>query len=100
MYADAKARQAADAAIAACRPHIPADAICYICRDDASREGLVSGCGCHSGAGIAHVSCLVRQARISVADYEETGTNEGIEKWERCFLCGQMYRPGAGIVVL
>ena len=91
MYADAKARQAADAAIAACRPHIPADAICYICRDDASREGLVSQCGCHGGDGIAHVSCLVRQALMSAKDMEETGCGEGMRKWDTCFVCRTHY---------
>ena len=37
------------------------------------------------------MSCLVRQAEMSVKEREEWGTGEGIRKWERCFDCGQRF---------
>ena len=73
-------------------PRIPPDAICYICRNDGSAQGLVSACGCHGGDGIAHVTCLVRMARMAVIDFEEvTDAGGGIEKWWKCFECLQVY---------
>ena len=71
-------------------PRIPADAICYICRNDASVQGLVSGCGCHGGDGIAHVSCVARMAQLTVAD-----DGDAFKKWEMCYDCGQAYRGHA-----
>ena len=69
-----------------------ADATCYICGDAPSHgamQGLVSAyCGCHSGMGIAHVSCLARMAQMSVKDCDETGGGEGMDKWFKCFDCG------------
>ena len=72
-------------------PRILADAICYICRNDGSGVGLVTACGCHSGAGLAHVACLVRQARVDVKEYEETGGGEGLRKWQLCFVCQRQF---------
>ena len=39
---------------------------CYICMDGTAEEGLVRGCACRGAAGVAHVSCLARQAQVAV----------------------------------
>ena len=52
---------------------------CYICMDGAAEEGLVRGCACRGAAGVAHVSCLARQA-------ERT-----FDRWHTCGLCKQEY---------
>ena len=75
-----------------CAPRIPVDAICYICRNDASAQGLVTGCGCHGGDGIAHVTCLARMARMAVAEFDETGNGNGFQAWQICSLCDQSFR--------
>ena len=49
------------------------------------------GCACRGTMGLAHLSCLVRQAEMSVKEIEEWGTGEGIRKWEKCFDCGQNF---------
>ena len=79
---------------------------CYICMEAVhprTGEGLVRGCACGdrpgvaSGtAGIAHVSCLVEQARILVAEAEENNLgnkawNERWKRWYKCSLCEQSY---------
>ena len=55
------------------------------------------GCACRGTAGVAHVSCLVEQAKILVAETEENnlGWNAFNEKWQRwykCSLCEQQYQ--------
>merc|ERR1712143_152610 len=72
-------------------PRIPADAICYICRNDGSAQGLVSGCGCHGGAGIAHVTCLAGMAQMDTKETMETGCGKRMGKWTRCYLCSVEY---------
>ena len=52
---------------------------CFICMDGAAEEGLVRGCACRGAAGVAHVSCLARQA-------ERT-----FDRWHTCGLCEQQY---------
>ena len=37
------------------------------------------------------MSCLVRQAEMSVKEIEEWGTGMGMRKWEKCFDCGQFF---------
>ena len=40
---------------------------CYICTEAVhwkTKEGLVRGCACRGTSGVAHVSCLVEQAKI------------------------------------
>ena len=94
FYADAKAKEAADAAVVACAAEgVPQDAECFICKTSInsmprSNEGIVRGCACRGTMGLAHVSCLVRQAEASVKQSEEDHTGEGIEKWNTCFDCG------------
>ena len=79
---------------------------CYICLEAVhprTGEGLVRGCACGdrdgvaSGiTGIAHVSCLMEQAKTLVAEAEENNLgNEGCDarfkRWYTCSLCGQDY---------
>jgi hypothetical protein len=84
--ADAKAKVAADAAIAECAGGELADVDepCYICGDD-DRAGLVRGCSCRGTAGVAHLKCLVAQARVAHEEQEDNG----LERWHTCKLCGQ-----------
>ena len=37
------------------------------------------------------MSCLVRQAEVSVKEKDEEGTGEGRSKWYKCFDCGQSF---------
>ena len=71
---------------------------CYICTEAVHRhtkEGLVRGCACRGTSGVAHVSCLVEQAKILIAEAEEN--NLGIKydarwrRWDMCSLCEQQY---------
>ena len=71
---------------------------CYICTEAVHRhtkEGLVRGCACRGTSGVAHVSCLVEQAKILIAEAEEN--NLGIKydarwrRWDTCSLCEQQY---------
>jgi hypothetical protein len=79
---------------------------CYICMEAVhprTGEGLVRGCACGdrpgvaSGTtGIAHVSCLVEQAKILVAEAEENNLgnkawNARWKRWYKCSLCEQSY---------
>ena len=59
---------------------------CYICLEAVapeSNEGLVRGCACRGAAGVAHVSCLARQAQVVA---ERT-----FDRWYTCGLCEQRY---------
>ena len=86
FHADAKFKEAADAAVASCAAQgVPQDAECFICRSSIAGEGIVRGCACRGTMGLAHVACLVRQAEMSVKEYEEWGTGKGLLKWEKCF---------------
>ena len=95
FHADAKFKEAADAAVAACAAEgVPQDAECFICGCSInsmprSSEGIVRGCACRGTMGLAHVACLVRQAEMAVKEKEEWNTGEGIVKWQACFDCGQ-----------
>ena len=79
---------------------------CYICQEAVhpqTGEGLVRGCACGDRAGvasgstgIAHVSCLMEQAKVLVAearDHRIEGERMATrwERWHRCQLCGQDY---------
>ena len=72
---------------------------CYICTEALhwkTKEGLVRGCSCRGTSGVAHVSCLVEQAKILVAEAEENNLgnkvlNERFERWCECSLCEQKY---------
>ena len=63
---------------------------CYICLETVhpdTNEGLVRGCACRGGAGIAHVSCLARGAQVAV----ERDAKMGWLRWCMCGLCKQKY---------
>ena len=80
---------------------------CYICLEAVhprTGEGLVRGCACgdRDGVkspelGVAHVSCLARQAQLAVEEAEDNnfrGTGRFDERWARwntCSLCEQSY---------
>ena len=55
----------------------------------------MTGCGCHGGDGIAHVSCLVRMCQVAVTSQEEgTGFTEdggSLLKWQMCSVCMQSF---------
>ena len=55
--------ETAKKAVAACG--IPGDQACYICLDDGGSEGLVRMCACRGNTGVAHLSCLVKQAQLA-----------------------------------
>ena len=74
------------AQVAACLPDIPVDATCFICQSGAAAAGLVRACACRGTMGIAHVSCLVKQARVLTADHEASMS------WWRCIICRQEHR--------
>ena len=72
---------------------------CYICTQALhwkTKEGLVRGCSCRGTAGFAHVSCLVEEAKILVAEGLENNLdvkvlNERWIRWQTCSLCEQHY---------
>jgi tetratricopeptide (TPR) repeat protein len=67
---------------------------CYICTQALhwkTKEGLVRGCSCRGTAGFAHVSCLVEQAKILVAEAEENNKVSQWHRWHTCSLCEQEY---------
>ena len=69
--------------------------MCYICRTDATKEGLVRGCACRGSLGAVHLSCLVRQAVLANEyDPSRTGpidTGAQWARWHTCPLCEQSY---------
>ena len=51
-------------------------------------------CACRGAAGFAHLSCLVRQAEIPVAEAEENNLGDEAfdakwARWTKCGLCEQ-----------
>ena len=85
--------------------HVPEEATCYICTEavvQRTGEGLVNGfcaCGDRDGVdagsmGVAHVSCLVRQAELAMDDEMSrswASTQDRFRLWESCRLCGKRY---------
>ena len=70
--------------------------ICYICRTDGTKEGLVRGCACRGSMGAAHLSCLAQQAVLANEDDpSHTGAVEDLDlrmgRWQTCRLCWQRY---------
>ena len=51
------------------------------------------GCSCRGASGFVHVSCLVRQAKILVAEAEENNLEiqPRWDRWHTCSLCEQSY---------
>ncbi|CAH0372092.1 unnamed protein product [Pelagomonas calceolata] len=72
-------------AVAACAADT-AGQTCFICMDGNDEEGLVRGCACRGAAGVAHVSCLARQAQVAVER-----AHRGWMRWDTCGLCEQKY---------
>jgi len=69
---------------------------CYICLEDGSEEGLVRSCACRGAAGVAHLSCLAKQAKIlcdeaEEVDWDDESYAESWHKWTTCGLCKQDY---------
>ena len=72
---------------------------CYICTQALhwkTKEGLVRGCSCRGTAGFAHVSCLVEQVKILLAEAEENNLgvkalDERWRRWHECSLCEQRH---------
>ena len=71
--------------MASCAADITADATCYICQEDATREGIVRGCACRGTNGLLHLSCLARMARAGLEGERCT------EKFQRCVMCNKRY---------
>jgi hypothetical protein len=85
--------------------HVPEEATCYICTEavvQRTGEGLVNGfcaCGDRDGVdagamGVAHISCLVRQAELAMDDETSrswASTEDNFRLWESCRLCGKRY---------
>ena len=78
-HADQKYNEAVAEAVETCSAHVPEGATCYICTEavvQRTGEGLVNGfcaCGDRDGVdagttGVAHVSCLVREAELAQDD--------------------------------
>ena len=82
FYANTKYTEAVAVAAEACADDTEGQT-CYICLEDDSEEGLVRGCSCRGAAGVAHVSCLARQAQVAA---ERT-----FDRWHTCGLCEQTY---------
>ena len=104
-HADKKYKEAVAVAVEACADDTKGQT-CYICTEavhSRTGEGLVRGCACGdrdgvaSGrTGIAHVSCLAREAKITFAEAEENNLsdktcNERWKRWYSCSLCEQRY---------
>ncbi|CAH0375661.1 unnamed protein product, partial [Pelagomonas calceolata] len=70
---------------------------CYICTQALhwkTKEGLVRMCACRGTAGFAHVSCLAEQAKILVAEVEESNLDHEAktERWTRWYTCTRLPR--------
>ena len=96
--ADKKFKEAGAVAVEKCADDTKGQT-CYICTQALhlkTKEGLVRGCSCRGTAGNVHVSCLVEQAKILIAEAEENLLGEEVEnerwkRWHTCSLCEQQY---------
>ena len=72
---------------------------CYICTQALhwkTKEGLVRMCACRGTAGVAHVSCLMEQAKILCDEGREHNLDgerwqSRWRQWDTCDLCEQSY---------
>ena len=93
--ADAKYKAALKDAVEECAEATKGQT-CFICTEGAVRrhtanEGLVTGyCACRGTAGFVHISCLVEQAKLAVAD--DMSPWEKWSRWNTCRLCHQPIR--------
>ena len=101
FYANKKYTEAVAVAAEACAEDTRGQT-CYICTQALhwkTKEGLVRGCACRGTAGFAHVSCLVEQAKILVAEAEENNLDDNDfntkwRRWDKCSMCEQWYHSG------
>jgi hypothetical protein len=84
VYANQRCADAASRAVAASADL--AGSTCYICMSD-DDAGLVRACSCRGDSGIAHLSCLVENARRSW-DACVSGKDS---KWLRCGVCRDLF---------
>ena len=97
-HADTKYSEAVTVAAEACAEDTKGQT-CYICTQALHwkpKEGLVRGCSCRGTAGFAHVSCLVEQVKILLAEAEENNLgvkalDERWRRWHECSLCEQRH---------
>ena len=104
-HADKKFTEAVTVAAEACAEDTKGQT-CYICMEVVHRntgEGLVRGCACgdrdgvaSGSTGVAHVSCLVEEAKVLFAEALENNLGPKVydERWRRwyaCCLCEQRY---------
>ena len=91
--ADKRYAEAVEVAVEECAEDTEGQT-CYICLEDGSEEGLVRGCACRGAAGVAHVSCLAKQAKIlcdEADDSDDERYDESWNKWNKCGMCKQHY---------
>ena len=93
--ADKRYAEAVEVAVEECAEDTEGQT-CYICLEDGSEEGLVRGCACRGAAGVAHVSCLAKQAKIlcdeaEEHDWDDERYDESWNKWNKCGMCKQHY---------
>jgi len=86
--ADKKYKKAVAVAVEECAEDTKGQT-CYIRMEERNEaEGLVRMCACRGSAGFAHVSCLARQAEVSVAGAVDDNDIAGrFEAWYTCRLC-------------
>ena len=98
-HADYRYGQAVNCATEACAEETKGQT-CYICTEGVIQrtgEALVSGfCACRGGSSYAHVTCLVEQAKVMVAEALENNLEgESFMKrwglWHTCRLCEQPF---------
>ena len=91
--ADKRYAEAVEVAVEECAEDTEGQT-CYICLEDGSEEGLVRGCACRGAAGVAHVSCLAKQAQIATDELDpddDANYDASWHKWTTCGLCKQDY---------
>ena len=99
--ADAKYKEAVVEAVEDCAEATKGQT-CFICTEGAVRrhtanEGLVTGyCACRGTAGFVHISCLVEQAKLAVADDMSRESEQ--QKWSRWTICRLCHQPIRGKV--
>mmetsp|Transcript_8121 Transcript_8121/g.25422 ORF Transcript_8121/g.25422 Transcript_8121/m.25422 type:complete len:418 (-) Transcript_8121:92-1345(-) len=82
-YIASAAYDEAEAAAASCEK--VEGASCFICLE--SDGDVVRACACRGHNGLAHVACLVEQARAAV----ELQGQKGVVRWSTCRLCSQQH---------
>ena len=108
-YAQKNYAEAVAAAVKECAEDTKGQT-CYICTESIeprTKEGLVRMCSCGDRdgvaagtAGIAHVSCLVRQAQIACDDEMSNEDQESKWlRWDRCRVCRQRFNGNVALAL-